>query len=111
VVVLDSPAEFFTRKEDDLDAFVYSAEAGSAWTLIYPAYSVAVPHPDVRAVPLAYAVARGDSELVDFVNTWIELKKKDQTIEGLYNYWILGKNPAAREPRWSVIRNVLHWVE
>ena len=110
-MVLESPVEFFTRKEDDLDAMVLTAEAGSAWTLIYPAYSVAVPHPDIQAVPVAYPVARGDSPLIEFVNTWIELKKNDQTIEGLYNYWILGQNPKAREPRWSVIRNVLHWVE
>jgi len=62
-------------------------------------------------VPVAYAVARGDSELLEFVNTWIELNKKDQTTEALYSYWILGQNPAAREPRWSVIRNVLHLVD
>jgi hypothetical protein len=30
VVLLDSPREFFTREEADLDALLYSAEAGSA---------------------------------------------------------------------------------
>ncbi len=29
----------------------------------------------------------------------------------LYDYWILGKEVEAKEPRWSVIRNVLHWIE
>jgi hypothetical protein len=29
----------------------------------------------------------------------------------LYDYWILGKNAVPKPPRWSVIRNVLHWVE
>ncbi|MGH7492215.1 MAG: cation:dicarboxylate symporter family transporter [bacterium] len=108
VVVLNSPREFFTRKEEDLDALVYSAEAGSAWSLVYPAYTVAIPRPDVLAVPLAYAMARGDRELVDFVNTWIDLKKKDQTIAALFDYWILGRNTVAQEPRWSIARNVLH---
>jgi hypothetical protein len=28
----------------------------------------------------------------------------------LYDYWILGKNAVPTPPRWSVIRNVLHWV-
>jgi ABC-type amino acid transport substrate-binding protein len=110
LVMLDSPSEFFTRKTDDLDALVYSAEAGSAWTLLYPAYSVAVPQPDVLAVPLGYGMARGERELADFINTWIELKKKDQTIGALYEYWILGRSAVEREPRWSVIRNVLHLV-
>lgn len=108
VVLLNSPREFFTREEDDLDALVYSAEAGSAWSLVYPEYTVAIPRPDVLSVPLAYAMARGDRTLVDFVNTWIDLKKKDRTIAALYDYWILGRNAAEQEPRWSVMRNVLH---
>ena len=110
LVLLDSPRDFFTRKEDDLDALAYSAEAGSAWTLIHPAYSVAVPRPDVLAVPLSYGLARGDRELADFVNTWIDLKLKDQTIRSLYDYWILGRTGLERSPRWSVIRDVLHLV-
>jgi ABC-type amino acid transport substrate-binding protein len=108
VVLLISPRDFFGRQEDDLDAMVFSAEGGSAWTLIYPAYTVAIPQPDVLRVPLAYAMARGDRELADFVNTWIELKKKDQTIAKLYDYWILGRTSVEREPSWSVIRNELH---
>ena len=110
LVVLDSPREFFTRRADELDALAFSAEAGSSWTLIYPAFSVAVPQPDILAVPLAYGIARGDRDLADFINTWIDLKKKDQTIETLYDYWILGRRAHAVEPRWSVIRNVLHLV-
>ena len=51
-MLLNSLREFFGAKRDDLDALVYSAEAGSAWTLIYPAYTVAVPQPDVLAVAL-----------------------------------------------------------
>jgi ABC-type amino acid transport substrate-binding protein len=109
--MLNSPREFFTRPTEDLDALAYSAEAGSAWTLIYPAYTVAVPQPDVLAVPLGYATARGDRELADFVNTWIELKQKDRTIAALYDYWILGKNGKEQAPRWSVLRDVLHIVK
>jgi hypothetical protein len=111
LVPLGSPREFFTRKEDELDALVYSAEAGSAWSLVYPAYTVAIPHPDVQAVPTAYEIAHGDREWVDFVDTWIELKKKDRTIARLYDYWILGRSAVEREPRWSIMRNVLHWVD
>jgi Na+/H+-dicarboxylate symporter len=46
-----------------------------------------------------------------FINTWIDLKKKDGTLDALYRYWILGQDPAARPVRWSVIHNVLHWVD
>ena len=47
------------------------------------------------------------TDWVNFINTWIELKKKDKTIASLYDYWILGKNAVPKQPRWSVLRNVL----
>ena len=111
LVLVDSPRQFFTGNNQDFDGLVYSAEAGSAWTLLYPAFSVVVPQPDVLAVPLAYGMPRGERDLADFVNTWIELKTKDQTIRVLYDYWILGQTGVERAPRWSVIRDVLHLVK
>jgi Na+/H+-dicarboxylate symporter len=107
IVVLNSAKEFFETRGEDLDALVFSAEAGSAWSLLYPAYTVAIPQPDVLAVPLAYPMALGDQQWVNFINAWIELKKKDKTIASLYDHWILGKNAVPKQPRWSVMRNVL----
>ena len=106
LVLLNSAREFFGGRDRGLDALVFSAEAGSAWSLLYPAYTVAIPQPDVLAVPLAYPMARGDQEFVKFIDTWIELKKQDRTIAAFYDHWILGKHAAAKKPRWSVLRNV-----
>jgi ABC-type amino acid transport substrate-binding protein len=111
IVQLNSITEFFEGKGEALDAFLYSAEAGSAWSLLYPAYTVAIPQPGVLKGPVAYPLPRGDRELADFINVWLELKKRDRTIETLYDYWILGKNAVPRQPRWSVLRNILHWVQ
>jgi ABC-type amino acid transport substrate-binding protein len=98
-------------KNGMFDAVVLPAERGSVLTLLYPKYTVVVPEPGIVKIPLAYPVARRDQEWVQFVNTWIELKRRDGSIDALYGHWILGKQAAKREPRWSVIRNVLHWVE
>jgi len=111
IVQLNSITEFFEGKGEELDAFLYAAEAGSAWSLLYPAYTVAIPQPGVLKGPVAYPLPRGDRELVDFINVWLELKKRDRTIDGLYDYWILGKNAVPKQPHWSVLRNVLHWVQ
>ena len=111
IVQLNSITEFFEGKGEALDAFLYSAEAGSAWSLLYPAYTVAIPQPGVLKGPVAYPLPRGDRELADFINVWLELKKRDRTIEALYDYWILGKNAVPKQPHWSVIRNILHWVQ
>ena len=111
VVSLASPREFFRSRGEKLDALVQGAEGGSAWTLIYPQYTVAVPFPKPVHVPAAYAMPRGEHDMVKFVNTWLELKKKDKTLERLFDHWILGRGAEKKEPRWSVIRNVLHWID
>ena len=111
IVPLNSITDFFEGKGEELDAVLFSAEGGSAWSLLYPAFTVAIPQPGVLKGPVAYILPRGDREWVDFINVWIELKKRDRTIDMLYDYWILGKNAVPKQPRWSVIRNVLHWVE
>ncbi|MBW1894585.1 MAG: transporter substrate-binding domain-containing protein, partial [Deltaproteobacteria bacterium] len=111
IKILGSPREFFKDTDMSMDALVYTAESGSAWTLLYPEFSVVLPSNDLLIVPLAFPVAQDDRRLVDFMNAWIDLKQKDGTIDRLYAYWILGKGAETHEPRWSVIRNVLKWVD
>ena len=108
---LNDTEDYFTGRgeEQHLDAVCLTAERGSFLTLLYPAWSVAVPHPvDVR-LPLAYPVARHDLEMARFLGLWIDLKRRDGTIRALYDHWILGKDAKARQPRWSILRNVLGW--
>ena len=108
--VLPEVTTFFTSPDPRVDALVFAAERGSAWTLMYPKFAVVIPEPDVVKVPLAYAIGQRDQALATFVNTWIELKRKDGTLDALYKYWILGLDAAPREPRWSIMRNVLGWT-
>ncbi len=93
-----------------LDAVVLAAESGSVRTLLYPQYSVVVPDTDIVKVPLAYPLARRDLAFASFINTWIELKRRDGTIDALHRHWVLGRDAVVKRPRWSVIRDVLHWV-
>jgi Na+/H+-dicarboxylate symporter len=93
------------------DAVMLPAESGSVWTLLYPHYSVVVPDADIVKVPLAYPLARRDLNLASFINTWIELKRRDGTIDALHRHWVLGRDAVVHRPRWSVIRDVLRWVD
>jgi ABC-type amino acid transport substrate-binding protein len=111
VIMTKAVRNFFEDNKHNLDAFAVSAEGGSAWTLLYPEYEVVVPKPEITKNPLGYPIIKGDQETLNFINNWIYLKKKDNTIEELYNYWILGKGAIEKGPRWSIIRNVLHWVD
>jgi Na+/H+-dicarboxylate symporter len=111
IVPLSSLRDFFTAEAGALDALATSAETGSAWTLVYPEYSVVVPLPDVVKLPVAFALPREADEWVDYVDTWLRLKRGDTTLEQLHRYWILGEGAESKRSRWSVIRDVLHWVE
>ena len=111
--VVDVPrfADFFEAETLMADVLVISAEAGSAWTLLYPEYQVVVPFPRHIRWPLGYAVAPGDPQFLRFMDLWIGLKRDEGRISQLYDHWILGRTAAPRSQRWSVIRNVLHWVD
>ena len=62
-------------------------------------------------MPLAYAVSLGSRDLLTLLNTWIDLKRRDGSIERRYDYWVRGLHAEGAGPRWSVIRNVLGWVD
>ena len=94
-----------------VDAIVFPAERGSAWTLIYPRFTVVVPTPSHIRLPLAYPIAANGATFVRYLNTWLELKDKDGTFTALYDYWILGRSAEAGVRRWSIMRNVLHWEQ
>ena len=49
--------------------------------------------------------------LTDIINVWLDLKQEDGTIQSLHNYWVQGNIDSIKKPRWSIIRDVLHWVK
>ncbi|MCL1064006.1 cation:dicarboxylase symporter family transporter [Shewanella benthica] len=101
---------FFRQKKGEYDAVVISAQAGSAWTLFFPGYGIAIPETTSR-YPVAYAVAQSNQSLLNYVNNWQKLRKVDGHQERIYNYWMLGQGATEIKPRWSIIRDVLHWVD
>jgi Na+/H+-dicarboxylate symporter len=103
--------ELLDRRYGQVDALAIPAERGSIWTLRHPQFSVVVPLPDPVRIPLAFAMPPGESRLATFVNTWLDLKRRDRTVDDLFRYWILGRDREAPRPRWSIMRDVLHWVE
>jgi ABC-type amino acid transport substrate-binding protein len=109
VVTFDGPDEMLQPRQPALDALVLTAERGSAYTLLHPEYSVVVPKPRPLKVPLAYVIAGRDQALATVIDTWIDLKRKDGTIDDLFAHWILGRDATPRRPRWSIMDDVLHW--
>ena len=108
-VALPSPKHFFEGEAPHVDAFAMLAEAGAAWSILYPAYSVVVPQPGAIAVPVGVGMRRGDSELASVVNDWLVIQRSAGVLSQLREYWVLGHGAQKRSPRWSIRHDVLGW--
>jgi len=111
IVPIEGIDGIFAPHEPPIDAFLLTAERGSAYTILHPDFTAVVPKPRPFKVPLAYIIAGRDQALAGVVDTWIDLKRKDGTIDALFAHWILGQQAAAAAGgRWSIARDVLHWI-
>lgn len=111
ITTLASPREFFTGAREEIDALATAAEVGSAWTLVYPQFAVAVPQPNPIAVPVGYPMPFGEERLREFVDAFVELKISDGTVESLFNHWFEGRGAAQQRRRWSIVHDVLGWMD
>jgi ABC-type amino acid transport substrate-binding protein len=100
---------YFEGKHPEVDGFLMPAEHASAWSLLYPQYTVVVPQPDPVELPSAFGLARDAGELVEVVNEWVLFAEKSGLIRQSYDYWILGQGAKKTPQRWSIMRNVLDW--
>ena len=60
---------------------------------------------------MAYLMPPDSQELVGFVDAWLDLKRANGFEQRMQAYWLQGKSRSDHQPRWSIIRNVLHWVD
>jgi hypothetical protein len=111
LIMLDSPRPYFRGEVVDADLLVIAAQSASAWTLIYPDYSVIVPSGVRSAGSTAFALPREQQEMVRWMDAWIELERKGGLLERLERYWILGQQDEELSPRWSIMKDVLEWGE
>jgi len=107
---LGDQRKLLESESPEVDAIAELSEEGAAWTLLYPRFNLVVPKPTVFTAQ-GFGVARGNPSLAKMLDAWIIEEKARGTVDALYRYWLLGAAAKSTEPpRWSVIRDVLHWV-
>jgi ABC-type amino acid transport substrate-binding protein len=109
LVGLGSAKEFFSGAHPEVDAYATLAQIGSAWSLLYPEYTVVVPKPHPMKLPTGIAMRKGDRDLADFINAWLVIRKASGALDLAYGYWVLGKGAEQPRRRWSIMRDVLGW--
>jgi Na+/H+-dicarboxylate symporter/ABC-type amino acid transport substrate-binding protein len=111
LVGLQSPDDFFLSAVPGVDALITTAEIGTALTLLHPEYAVVIPKPTLWRLPMGFATAKGAFELAEYLDGWVATHREKGTFQRAYDHWIMGEGAKKKEPRWSILRNVLHWVD
>ncbi len=78
--------EFFDNESKDYDALLTSLEAGKSWTLLHPEYTTLCRREGIASFPASYAVAQQNANLLNFMNSWLELQRTSGKIERLFDY-------------------------
>jgi Na+/H+-dicarboxylate symporter/ABC-type amino acid transport substrate-binding protein len=109
MVVVDSIRSYFAGEREDLDGLVMAAESAAAWNILYPRHTVVVPQPIIQR-PVGMAVRLSDDQWLRFLDRWLDFERLDGSLERLRVYWVEGGGTKQRQPRWSILRNVLGWL-
>jgi proton glutamate symport protein len=97
---------------DHVDAWILNQVSATMWCVEHPGYSIVDFGGDLGKCYRGYPMRTDDSRFLLFINNWMQLKILDSFYKEQNDYWILGKIPPKEIAlRWSIIRNVLHWIE
>ena len=84
---------YFKEEYKHIDAMMFGAPTASAWTLLHPEYTVVAPKPAQPPLSMAFAINSEDSAFELFMRNWIQMKKQNNDIDRLFEFWIAGKKP------------------
>ncbi len=97
--------------QNHYDVYMWSELQSYIWCLTNPDYTTLGYKNKLGAKYFAYPMRRNTEQFVHFINEWLYLKQEQGFAYKQRQYWFLGKlyNPEAK--RWSLIRDVFHWIE
>jgi proton glutamate symport protein len=93
------------------DAYLWAELQSYIWCLTNPKFTTMIYDGQLGKKYFAYPVKKTSEQFVHFLNEWLYLKQEQGFAHKQRQYWFLGKedNPGAK--RWSILRDVFHWVE
>jgi proton glutamate symport protein len=95
-----------------VDAWISSHYSSIVWCLNHPDFYIYEYGGQLGKCYFAYPVRIDSLKFLGFIDNWIALKIQDNFSQKQTDYWIMGKSSTApKKPRWSIVRDVLHWVE
>ncbi len=107
-VTLDDPEQF---SEQRCDAMLWGYLSAFVWCLQHPNYTVINYDFTLGKKLYSYPVRARADDWLNFMQSWMMLKDQSGFAREQYLYWIQGLEIEEKKPRWSIIRDVLHWVD
>lgn len=95
----------------ELDARFWTQSTAVIWCLSHPQYVTIDYGSKLGNSYYAYPFRQHATNFGFFLNNWLLLKEHSGFKQQMLNYWLHGISPKARAPRWSILHNVLHWVD
>lgn len=95
----------------DVDAAVWTFCQARSFASTNDGFTAVRPRNLNEVMVFGYFLPSGAGQMQRYVNHWIELRELDGTLDRVADYWIHGNKPGNAIPRWSIMRNVLHWGE
>jgi len=90
---ISTPRLFFRDEYKHIDGMLFGAAAASAWTLLYPDYTVVAPKPLAAALSMAFPINNNDQDFELYMRNWIMMKQQGKVLDKLFDYWISNKKP------------------
>ncbi|MBM3184540.1 MAG: transporter substrate-binding domain-containing protein [Chlamydiae bacterium] len=107
-----NPERFLSLFEErTVDATLWSRPQAFVWCLSHPDFVTIDYQEALGKCYFSYPVKIGATPWVTFLNHWLALKIQDGFHQRMIDFWLEGKGVGMLPPRWSVLRNVLHWVD
>lgn len=93
----------------DIDAALWTLDQARAWAASRPGFSAVVPSDFGTPFLMAYLMPPDSREFAVLVNEWLDLQRTNGFEAASTAYWLEAKPRTPTTPRWSILRNVLHW--
>ena len=110
-VDVPSVEAFVNGEVEEVEALLLPAEVASYYTMIRPEFALVIPDEATIRVPFTIAIHPDSPRAERYLDTWLGLRRRDGSLDELYDHWILGKQSEGKKRRWSIIHDVLGWVD
>lgn len=95
-------------KRGELDAWIWTRDTAMVWCLSNPDFAVIDYGGLIGRTYFAFAIKNDAFKFASYLNNCLLLKKLSGFEKKMEDYWIRGEALETDEPRWSILRNVLH---